>query len=228
MGTRRVVTVLLAAPVVAAAAASIAWLATGGPRLLGASASETRRRLPGDDLFDGDVVQADRACTLDGPPDRVWPWIAQLGQEKAGFYSFEALENLIGCQIHGATEIRPEWQDVEVGDSFRLHPDVALRVTEVASGSHLLVSSLGAAAPGNMEFDFTWLFHLEATPHPATGLPATRLHVRERYVVADPATRLMVKATTVVSAIMTWRMMASLGRLCRDAPQPMGVAPPKR
>ncbi|WP_288336534.1 hypothetical protein [uncultured Gordonia sp.] len=208
MSIRRAATAALLAPIAAAAASLAAVVVTGAHRRLGATADEARAALPGDDLLPGAQVQNDRACTIAAPPSSVWPWIAQLGQNKAGFYSFEGLENLVGCQITGATRIHPEWQDVAVGDRFTLHPDIALRVAEVEPGRALVVSSQGADAPGDMDFDTTWAFCL--SPVTTNGSSATRLHLRERYATSSRATRAMIEVTSVISAVMTWRMMTNL------------------
>lgn len=211
MSIRRAATAALLAPIAAAAASLAAVVVTGAHRRLGATADEARAALPGDDLLPGAQVENDRACTIAAPPSSVWPWIAQLGQNKAGFYSFEGLENLVGCQITGATRIHPEWQDVAVGDRFTLHPDIALRVAEVEPGRALVVSSQGADAPGDMDFDTTWAFCL--SPVTTNGSSATRLHLRERYATSSPATRAMIEVTSVISAVMTWRVMTNLREL---------------
>ncbi|WP_338837321.1 hypothetical protein [Gordonia polyisoprenivorans] len=221
MSIRRTATATVVAPIVAATAGLAAVVATGAHRRLGATAAEAQAALPGDDLLPGAQVQNDRACTIAAPPSAVWPWIAQLGQNKAGFYSFEGLENLVGCQITGADRIHPEWQDVAVGDRFTLHPDVALRVAEVQPGHALVVSSQGADAPGDMDFETTWVFCLKPVTT-TTGSSATRLHLRERYATSNRATRAIIEVTGVISAVMTWRMMTNLRALVGrsvDAPR---------
>ncbi|RBO82976.1 hypothetical protein [Nocardia puris] len=208
-------------------AAVTAAVATGVPRRLGASRAEARIPLPGDELLPEAGVQNDRARTLAASPARVWPWIAQLGQDKAGFYSFETLENLAGCRITGADRVHPEWQDVRPGDIFRLHPDVALRVARVEPGRCLVVTSQGGDAPGEMDFATTWTFHLTAVESP-TGVPSTRLHLRERYETRGASARVMIEATSVVSALMTWRMLARLAALTTATPEPPSRATPAR
>jgi hypothetical protein len=44
------------------------------------------------------------------------------GQGRAGFYSYDFLENLVGCDIHSADRIVPEWQSIDVGAELKLHP----------------------------------------------------------------------------------------------------------
>ena len=55
------------------------------------------------------------ASTRNWPRAAVWPWLVQLGQGRGGFYSYEGLENLVGCDIHNVPEIRPELQRLEEG-----------------------------------------------------------------------------------------------------------------
>jgi hypothetical protein len=47
--------------------------------------------------------------TIRALASRVWPWVAQIGQGKGGFYSYEFLEDLVGCEIHNADRLVPEW-----------------------------------------------------------------------------------------------------------------------
>jgi hypothetical protein len=59
----------------------------------------------------------------------VWPWLAQVGQDRAGFYSYEWLENLAGCEMRNADRIHPEWQHRKPGEIVHLHPAGGLTVT---------------------------------------------------------------------------------------------------
>src|SRR6478736_1605922 len=72
-----------------------------------------------------------RAITVPTSAEHVWPWIVQLGQGRGGFYSYDFLENLVGCDIHSADRIVPEWQDVVVGDEVRFAPEVGLAVASL-------------------------------------------------------------------------------------------------
>ncbi len=55
-------------------------------------------------------------------PDEVWAWLVQIGQGRGGFYSYDALGNLIRCDIHSADRIIPELQDLHPGDLILLAP----------------------------------------------------------------------------------------------------------
>jgi hypothetical protein len=57
-----------------------------------------------------------RAITIHAPVSQVWPWIAQLGQERGGFYSHDFFENLFGAQMKNADELLPAQQRLKLGD----------------------------------------------------------------------------------------------------------------
>jgi hypothetical protein len=88
----------------------------------GANDAEIERSLPGDDLLPEPKWIWTHAVTVRASVDRVWPWLVQIGQGRGGFYSYEFLENLAGCDIHNADRIIPELQNLKVGDGIRLHP----------------------------------------------------------------------------------------------------------
>lgn len=85
-----------------------------------ATVDERRRALPGDGLVPK-AQQQTHAITIDAPPEAVWPWLVQIGQARAGFYSHDRLERLFGAGIHNADDIRPEWQELAVGDLIRTY-----------------------------------------------------------------------------------------------------------
>jgi hypothetical protein len=168
----------------------------------GATAFETTELLPGDELISDPDLAATRAITINAPADDVWPWIVQLGQGRGGFYSYDTLENLIGCHIHSALQINPDWQHLDVGDAVRLAPEIALRVA-VAEPPRTLVLR-GGVLPGTTiaPYDFTWTFDLSPV-----SVATTRLIVRERYAYTRWWARLMVEPLTAVSFLMSRRML---------------------
>lgn len=104
----------------------------------GATSAEIKEQLPGDDLVNSAHYIATHAITIKAPVAQVWPWLVQIGQGRGGFYSYDWLENLVGCDIHNAEQILPAFQELEVGSMIRLAPppasaktpDVALQVVE--------------------------------------------------------------------------------------------------
>ena len=88
----------------------------------GSTAAERQMALPGDELIPDGTGQTTKAITINASPGVIWQWLAQVGQDRAGFYSYTWLENLMGVDIHNAGEIHPEWQDLAVGDGWRIVP----------------------------------------------------------------------------------------------------------
>jgi len=171
----------------------------------GATAQELAGPLPGDELIEGPGLTATRALTVRAPADRVWPWVAQLGQARGGFYSYDFLENLVGCNIHSADRVVSEWQDVKPGDEVRLHPDLALEVIAVDPGLSLILRGGGPAGNAPPPFDFTWAFVLQPGPD-----GTTRLIVRERYAYTRPWARLIVEPVAVIDFVMTQKMLRGI------------------
>lgn len=131
----------------------------------GLSVEETERAYPGDYLVAQPTWQWTHSIEIDTHAADVWPWVVQLGQDKAGFYSYEWLENLAGCQLQNAERIEPAWQHLEVGDPLKLHPKVPpLTVAALEPGRWFVVSNAAevAAAPGGQpEAHVSWLFFVE-------------------------------------------------------------------
>jgi hypothetical protein len=88
----------------------------------GSTGAELRATWPGDELVPRANYVLQHAVTIAAPPAAVWPWLAQLGQERGGFYSYSSLENLFGLGIHNADRIHEEWQQLGVGDSIFATP----------------------------------------------------------------------------------------------------------
>lgn len=84
----------------------------------GATAQERQMTLPGDEMSPHPGMQFTRAITINAPASMVWSWVVQLGQDRAGFYSYDWLENLLGSDIHNQNAIHPEWQSLAPGDGF--------------------------------------------------------------------------------------------------------------
>jgi hypothetical protein len=196
-----------AAAIVVAASASIAALALiGRTRLLrwGATDKEIAAAQPGDDLIGDANITATRAITIRRSPDVVWPWIAQLGQGRGGFYSYDFLENLVGCDIHSADRVVPEWQQIEVGDEVRLAPTVGLRVATLEPGRALVLQgSLPIAR--TPPFDSTWAFVLCEQPD-----GTTRLLSRERYGYRRWWAPFVVEPTQAISFVMSRKMLLGI------------------
>lgn len=86
----------------------------------GATSAEITMSLPEDELRSSNRIISTRAITIQAPKKIVWPWIAQTGQNRGGFNSYDWLENLFGAQMKNADRIHSEWQAQMSGDTVYL------------------------------------------------------------------------------------------------------------
>ena len=136
-----------------------------------ATRAETKRVLPGDDLIPEPLGSFTHAVTIGCAPGEVWPWIAQMGADRAGWYSYDGVDN--GGRP-SAEEILPQFQHVVPGDVFPWLPGAlgGFVVSAVDPGRHLVLSALDPERAPIV----TWAFVLEPGPQARS----TRLLVRVR------------------------------------------------
>jgi hypothetical protein len=87
-------------------------------RSVKAQPSETRRTLPGDDLVPN-AHSFTHAITIERPRSDVWPWLVQMGAGRAGWYSYDRIDN---AGIPSLDRVAPELQEIAVGDVFLRSP----------------------------------------------------------------------------------------------------------
>jgi hypothetical protein len=137
----------------------------------GASAEELKMPLPGDERVPNPSLESTRAITIQAPAADIWPWLVQMGQGRGGLYSYERLENLIGCDIHNADRILPEHQNLKVGDKVLLHsggyPAFEVAAIEPNQALILMGDESGEQAPPAV---WVWIFYLNPIDEDTTRL----------------------------------------------------------
>ena len=143
-----------------------------GPRFAGITATpaEVGAVHPGDDLVEPADVVMDRAFTLRQPPEVVWPWLVQLGKQRAGWYLPRRVERLVPPSRRALRHVEPRWQGLAVGDVV---PDYGgqhetFQVAALEPASHVVYTSRRGHT------DLTWTLHLSRD-----GV-GTRVHLRLR------------------------------------------------
>ncbi len=134
----------------------------------GATAAERVMLLPGDHLVGEVITQSTRAITIDAPTAAVWPWLAQLGQDRGGFYSYDLLENIVGARMPTTDALHPAAQHWTPGDRLWMYPPTAaggigfavLRIHQ--PGQALAFGTHTPGAPVAVE-DGSWAFVLRST-----------------------------------------------------------------
>jgi hypothetical protein len=134
------------------------------PRSLWGIEDAASASYPGDEIVTHPRWGWTHAVEIDAPAAAVWPWVAQIGADRGGFYSYQWLENLAGCNVRNAEIVHPDWQ-LGLGDELLLHPKVPpLRVVELNPGRHF-VASVGPGpddpTPATSWVAATWLFQVE-------------------------------------------------------------------
>jgi hypothetical protein len=185
----------------------------------GATDAEIRLVLPGDDLVPAAGEIIDRCVTLAAPRERVWPWIAQLGKGRAGWYFPRAVERVLPARGRGLRVLDPRWRELNVADE---HADwgpgePVLRVHSVDPPRSLVYLSLRDKgnherwpSDGRQDRDdvlaFSWALVLRDA-----GEAGTRLHLRLRMKLRP--TRLPFG---MVGGLFDWVTVALLFRGLRE------------
>jgi hypothetical protein len=189
-------------------------LLRGRRRRWGATEEERALRLPGDELVPNPDWRYDHAISIDVPPSAVWRWLVQLGQGRGGFYTYEGLENLIGCQIRNVVEIRPELQSLNVGDTIVLHGRSGFgpKVVRLDPGRALVLGG----PPNEKGSQATWSFYLLDGPN-----GTTRLLERGRHVAGKGLAESLGFGPSLMDPIgfvMSKKMLQSLKKLAEASP----------
>lgn len=187
----------------------------------GTTPEEIQINLPGDEYIPNPIWSYTHAVTINASSQAIWPWIVQMGQGRGGFYTYEFLENLVGCKIHNTDKIIAKYQELKVGDGVKLHPQAPpLPVVAVEADKFLLLHAQmdsktgGPSEPGipqDQLIDTTWLFYLNPINKYSTRL-ITRGHYSFKPTILN---RLLMGKLFLepISFVMERKMLLEIKRL---------------
>jgi hypothetical protein len=149
----------------------------------GATAEEVARPMLGDGVVSRPSFNATRAVTVNARPEHIYPWIAQMGLGRAGWYSYDVLDNL---GRESAETVVAEWQVVKPGDMVPMSPDgtQGMLVKEFEPDVRMLW--------WDGKGDTTWLWELCPIDEGGTRL-ITRVRMRYRWVSLAAAFNLLIE-----------------------------------
>ena len=107
----------------------------------GTTEEEATANLPGDELVSSPKLRMTWGITINAPVEDVWPWVVQMGQGRAGFYTYQFLENIAGCQIFNADRILPEHQNIPLEEGVSLAPGMSMNVALHKQGHYFFLQS---------------------------------------------------------------------------------------
>ena len=181
----------------------------------GATDEETALPLAGDELVPAPQLGYTRAITIQAPAERVWMWLAQVGQGRGGLYSYDGLENLAGCKIHSAERIIPELQNPKIEELIRLGPPgyPCFSVAAIDPARALILISANPQSGKPVAYDpqagkgfsiATWQFVLRPL-----DVKTTRLLVRQR-LAYSPDLAWVWRLTEPVGFVMERKMLLGI------------------
>jgi hypothetical protein len=137
----------------------------------GSTPAERAQVLPGDDLFADPVLKWEHAITIQAAQEAVWPWLIQMGDTRAGYYSYRYIEKgitaLAGVDVThyypNTNTVHPEWQAPAGGQGMLM--DV-LTLRQFQANQYLVAGP----KPGQEQGGLLWAWALAPQPDGTTRL----------------------------------------------------------
>ena len=139
--------------------------------------------MPGDSLVPSPYFCATRAITIEGRPEDIWPWLVQMGYDRAGFYGYDLIEN-IGSKsgIHSAESIVPALEHPKTGDVLPISAVASLIFDSIQPDTYLIWRSAGTPPDGS----FAWaLYPVDESRTRVISRIRLRYHWTDRRVLLD-------------------------------------------
>ncbi len=173
--------------------------------------------MPGDDLIPDAALVVDRRSTLRATPEEIWPWLAQLGRGRAGWYLSRRLERFTPRRNRALRVIEPAFQQVAVGDRVSEQGPDEWFEARIVDPPHALVWWL--ERPDDVRM--TWALLVDPR-----GTDASEFHVRLRanHRLGGNAPMLVGRGAELFDRYTIAIMIAGLRERLADARSAQGLA----
>ncbi|HYI46442.1 MAG TPA: hypothetical protein VE174_13375 [Actinomycetota bacterium] len=169
-------------------------------RRWGSTNEEVARPMPGDSIIEN-AASTTRAIGIAAPPKQVWPWLVQIGFGRAGWYSYDWIDN---DGNPSANRIVPELQNLQVGDTIEMVPGFGPSVVEMKPNQYFVAGD---------EKDGTWCLALYPMAQGGTRLIS---RWRQKWVTKGVAARFFVLISDPGAFIMEQKMLREIKRKAEE------------
>ena len=188
----------------------------------GSTPEEVTRALPADELVPQPSLIWNNALTIHASAGQVYPWLVQIGDSRAAFYSITFIENAFcatsgACRYINADRIHPEWQNPPKGAQGIIVDFMAIQ--DYQPGQYVL-----ATATDKLPLKWTWLWYVQPV-----DANTSRLIVRHRVAFPPGAPQALINVVFAAGFVMERAMMLGIqtraeGSVPSPVEEPLGAA----
>ncbi len=203
-----------AALVIAITLIGFAWVGTLIPAW-GSTPEEAARALPADDWVSKPSLIWNHAITIQAPPESIYPWLVQMGDSRAAYYSITFIENAFcatsgDCRYVNANQVHPEWQNPEKGAQGMIMDYMVIQ--DYQPNQYVL-----AVASDKLPMRWSWLWYIEALD---SG--SSRLIVRHRIALPADAPKGIINTVFAAGYVMERGMLLGIQARAEGTPPAAG------
>ncbi len=188
----------------------------------GSTPEEVARALPADELVPQPSLIWNNALTIHASAGQVYPWLVQIGDSRAAFYSITFIENAFcatsgACRYVNADGIHPEWQNPPKGTQGIIVDFMVIQ--DYQPGQYVL-----ATATDKLPLKWTWLWYVQPV-----DASTSRLIVRHRVAFPPGAPQALINVVFAAGFVMERAMMLGVqtraeGFIPSPVEEPLGAA----
>lgn len=181
----------------------------------GATPLECEGPWPGDTLTPSTAKTFTRALDIDASVETVWSWLVQFGLDRAGFYSYELLEHMIGIPIKNVEVVLPAFQSLKIGEEIKLHPDApGIPIAYLQEKQYICFGQIGNTTTHTPDPRRSWSIYIEQKTSESCRLLVRTCIEDLRIPIIQKHLALMLEDP--IDFLMEQRMLRTIRRLAEN------------